>query len=164
MSTYRTDQVAVDGGSFDLHVWVPDRGSGPGLLLLQEIFGVGPYIRAVAERLAELGYVVGARAGRGRYRQIASVAERAADTLERFATGGGQAGEGAGRSASPSARHRSAASAGDDRAEDDQRFDGDLDEGASATRGSAHHRNGDDLLDFDRLLTRGRPFEQPQRR
>jgi carboxymethylenebutenolidase len=60
MSTYRTDQVAVDGGSFDLHVWVPDRGSGPGLLLLQEIFGVGPYIRAVAERLAELGYVVGA--------------------------------------------------------------------------------------------------------
>jgi carboxymethylenebutenolidase len=30
------------------------------VLLLQEIFGVGPYIRAVAERLAAAGYVVGA--------------------------------------------------------------------------------------------------------
>ena len=30
------------------------------MLLLQEIFGVGTYIRAVAERLAGLGYVVGA--------------------------------------------------------------------------------------------------------
>jgi carboxymethylenebutenolidase len=41
-------------------VWTPETGAGPGLLLIQEIFGVGPYIRAVAERLAELGYVVGA--------------------------------------------------------------------------------------------------------
>jgi carboxymethylenebutenolidase len=56
----RTDQVTVDDGSFDLHVWVPESGSGPGILLIQEIFGVGPYIRAVAERLAALGYVVGA--------------------------------------------------------------------------------------------------------
>jgi carboxymethylenebutenolidase len=60
MSTYRTDQVAVDGGSFDLHVWAPADGSGPGLLLIQEIFGVGSYVRAVGERLAVLGYVVGA--------------------------------------------------------------------------------------------------------
>ncbi len=60
MSTYRTDDVAVEGGRFDLHVWVPAGGSGPGLLLLQEIFGVGSYIRAVGERLAALGYVVGA--------------------------------------------------------------------------------------------------------
>ena len=43
-----------------LHVWVPASGSGPGILLIQEIFGVGPYIRAVAERLMEAGYVVGA--------------------------------------------------------------------------------------------------------
>jgi carboxymethylenebutenolidase len=56
----RTETVEVDGGSFDLHVWVPASGRGPGVLLLQEIFGVGAYIRAVAERLAELGYVVGA--------------------------------------------------------------------------------------------------------
>ena len=30
------------------------------MLLIQEIFGVGAYIRAVGERLAALGYVVGA--------------------------------------------------------------------------------------------------------
>ena len=61
MSTYRTDHVAVDGDRLDLHVWTPDGGaSGPGLLLIQEIFGVGAYIRAVGERLADLGYVVGA--------------------------------------------------------------------------------------------------------
>ncbi len=56
----RTDQVDVADGSFDLHLCFPDAGRGPGLLLLQEIFGVGPYLRAVADRLAGLGYVVGA--------------------------------------------------------------------------------------------------------
>jgi carboxymethylenebutenolidase len=59
-TSYRTDSVTVDDGTFDLHVWTPTSGTGPGLLLIQEIFGVGSYIRAVAERLAELGYVVGA--------------------------------------------------------------------------------------------------------
>ena len=43
-----------------LHVWVPEGGSGPGILLIQEIFGVGPYIRSVAQRLVDAGYVVGA--------------------------------------------------------------------------------------------------------
>ena len=42
-----------------MHVWLPPTGAGPGILLLQEIFGVGPYIRAVAARLCEAGYVVG---------------------------------------------------------------------------------------------------------
>jgi carboxymethylenebutenolidase len=56
----RTDSIAVDDGRFDLTVWLPERGHGPGLLLIQEIFGVGPYIHAVAEDLAGLGYVVGA--------------------------------------------------------------------------------------------------------
>ena len=57
--TTRTDQLtAHDGGRFDGHVWLPDAGSGPGLLLLQEIFGVGPYVRSVAERLTGQGYVV----------------------------------------------------------------------------------------------------------
>ena len=41
-------------------VWIPESGRGPAVLLIQEIFGVGPYIRAVAERLADAGYVVGA--------------------------------------------------------------------------------------------------------
>jgi carboxymethylenebutenolidase len=56
----RTDAVVVGDESFDLHVWVPEAGHGPGILLFQEIFGVGPYIRSVAERLAGLGYVVAA--------------------------------------------------------------------------------------------------------
>jgi carboxymethylenebutenolidase len=56
----RTDSVGVADGKFDLYVWLPESGSGPGLTLFQEIFGVGPYIRAVAARLAALGYVVGA--------------------------------------------------------------------------------------------------------
>jgi carboxymethylenebutenolidase len=56
----RTVSVACDGGEMAMHVWTPSSGSGPGLLLCQEIFGVGPYIRAVAARLADAGYVVGA--------------------------------------------------------------------------------------------------------
>ncbi len=43
-----------------MHLWTPTAGSGPAILLIQEIFGVGPYIRAVAARLGEAGYVVGA--------------------------------------------------------------------------------------------------------
>jgi carboxymethylenebutenolidase len=60
MSEPRTVAVPREGGEMDLHVWTPPAGHGPGLLLIQEIFGVGPYIRAVAERLAAAGYVVGA--------------------------------------------------------------------------------------------------------
>jgi carboxymethylenebutenolidase len=56
----RTESVAVDDGGFDLSIWLPERGHGPGLLLIQEIFGVGPYIHAVAADLAGLGYVVAA--------------------------------------------------------------------------------------------------------
>jgi carboxymethylenebutenolidase len=55
-----TVQVACDGGEMAMDVWEPESGSGPGLVLIQEIFGVGEYIRAVAERLAAAGYVVGA--------------------------------------------------------------------------------------------------------
>ena len=56
----RVESVEVPGGTFDLPVWLPDGGSGPGLLLIQEIFGISDYIRAVAEDLAGLGYVVAA--------------------------------------------------------------------------------------------------------
>jgi carboxymethylenebutenolidase len=61
MADSRTVAVPIDAaGSMPLHVWVPPAGSGPGILLIQEIFGVGPYIRAVADRLCDAGYVVGA--------------------------------------------------------------------------------------------------------
>ncbi len=45
-----------------LFVWDPPAGRRAigSVLLIQEIFGVGPYITAVAERLAAAGYVVGA--------------------------------------------------------------------------------------------------------
>jgi carboxymethylenebutenolidase len=56
----RVEQVTVPGGAYDLTVWLPDGGSGPGVLVIPEIFGVGDYIHAVAEDLTRLGYVVAA--------------------------------------------------------------------------------------------------------
>jgi len=56
----RVESVETPDGSFDLTVWLPEAGAGPGLLLIQEIFGVSDYIRAVADDLAGLGYVVAA--------------------------------------------------------------------------------------------------------
>lgn len=60
MTATRIDRVTVADGTFDLHIWIPESGSGPGILLIQEIFGVGEYITGVAEKLAAAGYVVGA--------------------------------------------------------------------------------------------------------
>lgn len=55
----RTDRItAADGSTFAGHVALPAAGRGPGLVLIQEIFGVNTYIRDVADRLAALGYVV----------------------------------------------------------------------------------------------------------
>ena len=42
--------------NFDAFCAVPESGSGPGILLFQEIFGVNDNIRQVAEQLAEAGY------------------------------------------------------------------------------------------------------------
>lgn len=53
----RIEKVVVPDGEFDLHVWGT---RGPGVLLVQEIFGVGDYMEAVAEDLVALGYVVAA--------------------------------------------------------------------------------------------------------
>lgn len=58
--TVRSDQVTVSDGSFAAHVVVPDQPNGTGIVLIQEIFGVGAYIKAVADRLGSLGYVVAA--------------------------------------------------------------------------------------------------------
>ncbi|MGI8751230.1 MAG: dienelactone hydrolase family protein [Acidimicrobiales bacterium] len=59
MAPTRTEDIgATDGsGTFAGTVTLPAGGSGPGLMLLQEIFGVNDYIVDVARRLAELGYV-----------------------------------------------------------------------------------------------------------
>jgi len=61
MTTLRTDQVVCGSdGAMDVHIWTPDSPPRSAILLIQEIFGVGAYIRDVAERLAVAGYLVGA--------------------------------------------------------------------------------------------------------
>lgn len=58
MTTSRTETLtAADGGEFAGHLVCPDSGSGPGLVVVQEVFGVNDYIRDVCERFASLGYV-----------------------------------------------------------------------------------------------------------
>jgi carboxymethylenebutenolidase len=54
----RTHRVQTRDGAFDGHLAPPAGGSGPGMLLLHEIFGVNDYVRDAAQRLAGLGYVV----------------------------------------------------------------------------------------------------------
>jgi carboxymethylenebutenolidase len=54
----RTETIAMpDGGTMDAYLAIPESGSGPGVLVLMEIFGVGTYIRGATDRLAEHGYV-----------------------------------------------------------------------------------------------------------
>ena len=55
-----TSRIAVTtpDGDVPCYLWLPERGTGPGLLLLQEIFGVSGYIRRRAADLAAEGYVV----------------------------------------------------------------------------------------------------------
>lgn len=51
-------EVLTSDGAMPAHLWLPASGRGPGVLLLQEIFGVSPYIERRAQDLAALGYVV----------------------------------------------------------------------------------------------------------
>jgi len=51
-------QITGSAGSFDAWLALPPAGRGPGLLLLQEIFGVNEHIRTVAEQYALDGFVV----------------------------------------------------------------------------------------------------------
>ena len=50
--------VPTDAGAMPAVRWLPPSGTGPGLLLLQEIFGVSDYIRRRGADLAAAGYVV----------------------------------------------------------------------------------------------------------
>ena len=51
------DIQAADGGSFKGYLALPEKGSGPGIVVLQEIFGVNANIRGVCDYYAEEGYV-----------------------------------------------------------------------------------------------------------
>lgn len=53
-----TLEIDTGTGLMPAHIWEPPGGSGPGLLLLQEIFGVSDYIKQRAAELAALGYFV----------------------------------------------------------------------------------------------------------
>jgi carboxymethylenebutenolidase len=56
--TTRSERIHTADGDFDAHVAIPPSGGGPGILLIQEIFGVNAYVKDAARRLTELGYVV----------------------------------------------------------------------------------------------------------
>ncbi|WP_326564991.1 dienelactone hydrolase family protein [Amycolatopsis rhabdoformis] len=45
-------------GTVPLPLWLPPSGAGPGLVLIQEIFGLDAYLSSVASELASSGYVV----------------------------------------------------------------------------------------------------------
>ena len=49
--------AAKGGGKFRAYVATPPGGKGPGLLLLQEIFGINAHVRELADRYAEEGYL-----------------------------------------------------------------------------------------------------------
>ena len=48
---------ATDGGTFEAYCAMPASGSGPGMLLFQEIFGINDNIRGLCDKLAGEGYV-----------------------------------------------------------------------------------------------------------
>jgi carboxymethylenebutenolidase len=58
MAGHWIDIAAKDGGTFKGYLTIPASSTGPGILLLQEIFGVNKSMRDVADYYAEEGYVV----------------------------------------------------------------------------------------------------------
>jgi carboxymethylenebutenolidase len=59
MTTTATDvTITTTDGEMPGHLWLPPSGRGPGILVLQEIFGVSDYIQRRCADLAALGYVV----------------------------------------------------------------------------------------------------------
>ncbi|AET90582.1 carboxymethylenebutenolidase [Burkholderia sp. SFA1] len=55
--TSRWIDIPADGGSFQGYLALPKTGSGPAVIILQEIFGVNSHIRSVADQYAADGYV-----------------------------------------------------------------------------------------------------------
>ena len=58
MTSRTIDITSHDGKSFQGYLALPPTGTGPGIVLIQEIFGVNAHIRAVADQYALDGYVV----------------------------------------------------------------------------------------------------------
>jgi carboxymethylenebutenolidase len=53
-----TTITSFDGGEFEAYLALPPGGSGPGIVLLQEIFGVNQVMRSIADWYAWRGFVV----------------------------------------------------------------------------------------------------------
>src|SRR5262245_30554054 len=53
-----TTITTFDGGEFDAYLALPASGAGPGVVLLQEIFGVNQVMRSIADWYAQRGFVV----------------------------------------------------------------------------------------------------------
>nr|WP_297459097.1 dienelactone hydrolase family protein [uncultured Halomonas sp.] len=58
MATQWIDIATRDGGNFRGYLALPPAGRGPGIVLIQEVFGINAHIRSVAEQYALDGYVV----------------------------------------------------------------------------------------------------------
>ena len=80
---------AADGGHFSAYHVVPESGSGPGLVLLQEIFGINDNMRYLANRFAEEGYVVAVPDLFWRQEPGVSLSYSEADFKRAMALGGG---------------------------------------------------------------------------
>jgi carboxymethylenebutenolidase len=55
---FTSHPVPVTDGEVPADLYLPEAGTGPGVVVFQEIFGVTDYIRSRAQDLADLGYVV----------------------------------------------------------------------------------------------------------
>ncbi len=56
MSGKTVTLTAKDGGTFNAYLASPASGKGPGVVVIQEIFGINANIRGIADRLASEGY------------------------------------------------------------------------------------------------------------
>lgn len=58
MNSSNISITSHDGQQFDAYLSLPPAGRGPGLVIIQEIWGVNEHIKAVADQYAMDGYVV----------------------------------------------------------------------------------------------------------
>jgi carboxymethylenebutenolidase len=49
--------TSFDGSEFDAYLSLPESGYGPGIVVIQEIFGVNQFVRDVADWYASHGFV-----------------------------------------------------------------------------------------------------------
>ncbi len=57
MSGKKITIIAADGGEFMSYLATPESGGGPGIVVIQEIFGVNDVMRSITDSYAEAGYM-----------------------------------------------------------------------------------------------------------